>query len=147
MFTCETAGGNLGWVVNGKLRDVHSEEIRNDLIISEIPTEGGSKHETLTIPARAEYNGTTVQCAVLAFGGSDQSENVTMTIQGIGFASLEIMVWVAGCVCVKINPNFLTHLSSTSCALQYTLGYRFQKITYATCRVYDALVVHCIYLF
>ena len=83
MFTCETVGGALTWIVNGTQRDVHSAEIRNDLIISEIPTEGDSKLETLTIPARADYNGTTVQCAVLAFGGSAQTENVTMTIQGV----------------------------------------------------------------
>ena len=83
VFTCETVGGILGWVVNGTLRDFHSEEICNDLIISEISTEGGSKLETLTIPARAEYNGTRVQCAVLTFGGSDQSENATLIIQGI----------------------------------------------------------------
>ena len=83
MFTCETVGGALTWIVNGTQRDVHSAEIRNDLIISEISTEGGSKHETLTIPARAEYNVTTVQCAVLTFGGSALSDNVTMTIQGV----------------------------------------------------------------
>ena len=83
VFTCETIGGTLEWIVNGTKRDVHSEEIRNDLIISEIPTEGDSKRETLTIPARAEYNGTRVQCAVFTFGGSALSENVTMTIQGI----------------------------------------------------------------
>ena len=83
VFTCETVGGTLSWVFNGTLRDVHSEEIYNDLIISEIPTEGGSKLETLTIPARAEYNGTRIMCAVFTFGGSAQSENVTLTIQGI----------------------------------------------------------------
>ena len=83
VFTCETVGGILNWVVNGTLRYFHSEEIRNDLIISEISTEGGSTLETLTIPARAEYNGTRVQCAVLTFGGSDQSENATLSIQGI----------------------------------------------------------------
>ena len=83
MFTCETVGRTLAWVVNGTQRDVHSEEIRNDLIISEISTEGDSKLETLTIPARTEYNGTRVQCAVLTFGGSARSENVTLRIQGI----------------------------------------------------------------
>ena len=39
MFTCETVGGVLGWIVSGTQRDIHSEEIRNDLIILEIPTE------------------------------------------------------------------------------------------------------------
>ena len=83
VFTCETVGGTLGWIVNGTQRDVHPPEIRRDLIISEISTEGGSKQETLTIPARAEYNGTRVQCAVLTFGGSAQSENASLRIQGI----------------------------------------------------------------
>ena len=83
VFTCETVGGTLAWVVNGTQRDVHSEEIRNDLIISEMPTEGDSKQETLTIPARTEYNGTRVQCAVFTFGGSALSENATLRIQGI----------------------------------------------------------------
>ena len=83
VFTCETVGGTLAWVVNGTQRDVHSEEIRNDLIISELPTEGDSKLETLTIPARTEYIGTRVQCAVLTFGGSALSENATLRIQGI----------------------------------------------------------------
>ena len=86
VFTCETADGSLVWVVNGTQRDVHPPGIRNDLIISEIPTEGDNKQETLTIPARAEYNGTRVQCAVLTFGGSALSDNVTMTIQGIAVA-------------------------------------------------------------
>ena len=83
VFTCETVGGGLAWVLNGTLRDVHSEEIRNDLIISEIPTEGDSKQETMTIPARAEYNGTRIMCAVLTLGGSALSENSTLRIQGI----------------------------------------------------------------
>ena len=83
VFTCETVGGTMAWIVNGTQREVHPPEIRRDLVVSEIPTEGGSKLETLTIPARAEYNGTRVQCAVLTFGGSDQSKNVTLSIQGI----------------------------------------------------------------
>ena len=83
VFTCEAVGGTLAWVVNGTQRDVHPPEIHRDLIISEISTEGGSKLETLTIPARTEYNGTRVQCAVLTFGGSALSENATLRIQGI----------------------------------------------------------------
>ena len=40
--------------------------------------------ENLTIPARAEYNGTKLQCLVLKFGGGlAESENVTLTVQGI----------------------------------------------------------------
>ena len=66
----------------------HSEKtilmtLRRDLMVSEIDIDGGSTLETLTIPARAVYNGTRVQCAVFTFGGSDQSENATITVQGI----------------------------------------------------------------
>ena len=60
MFTCETVGGTLAWIVNGTQREVHPPEIRRDLIVSETVTDGGTTQETLTIPARAEYNGTRV---------------------------------------------------------------------------------------
>ena len=82
VFTCEAVGGTLVWVVNGTQREVHPAEIRRDLVVSETVVDGSTTLETLTIPARAEYNGTTVQCAVFTFGGSDQSESVTMRIQG-----------------------------------------------------------------
>ena len=83
MFTCETIGGTLAWIVNGTQREVHPPEIRRDLVVSETIIDGGTTLETLTIPARAEYNITRVQCAVVTFGGSDQSENATLRIQGI----------------------------------------------------------------
>ena len=82
-FTCETVGGTLVWVVNETQREVHPPEIRRDLVVSETIIDGGTTLETLTIPARTEYNGTRVQCAVFTFGGSDQSENATLRIQGI----------------------------------------------------------------
>ena len=83
-FTCETIGGTLVWVVNGTQREVHPPEIRRDLVVSETIIDGGTTLGTLTIPARAEYNGTRVQCFVGIFGGSTvQSENATMGIQGI----------------------------------------------------------------
>ena len=84
VFTCETVGGILAWIVNGTQREVHPAEIRRDLVVSEIITDDGTTLETLTIPARAEYNGTRVQCFVGIFGGSTvQSENATLRIQGI----------------------------------------------------------------
>ena len=82
-FTCETVGGILGWIVNGTQREVHSDDIRRDLVVTVTIIDGGTLLETLTIPARAEYNGTRVQCAVLTFGGSALSENATLSIQGI----------------------------------------------------------------
>ena len=83
-FTCETVGGTLVWVVNETQREVHPAEIRGDLIVTETITDDDTTLENLTIPARAEYNGTRVQCFVGIFGGSTvQSENATMRIQGI----------------------------------------------------------------
>ena len=46
-------------------------------------TAEGSTVEILTIPARAEYNGTKIQCVVVDFDGSTESDNVTLIIQGI----------------------------------------------------------------
>ena len=83
MFTCETVGGVLIWVVNGTQREIIDPEIRRDLMISETIIDGGSSVEELTIPARAEYNGTRVQCLVLSLSGSKLSENATMIIQGM----------------------------------------------------------------
>ena len=83
-FTCETVGGTLAWIVNGTQREVHPAEIRRDLIVSETIADDDTTMENLTIPARAEYNGTRVQCFVGIFGGSKvQSENAIMRIQGI----------------------------------------------------------------
>ena len=83
-FTCVTVGGTLVWIVNGTQREVHPAEIRRVLVVSETITDDDTTLENLTIPARAEYNGTRVQCFVGIFGGSTvQSENATMRIQGI----------------------------------------------------------------
>ena len=83
VFTCETDDGFSGWRINGIRLQNLPPEIRNDVKISVINTPEGSTVETLTIPARAEYNGTTVQCLVVTVGGSsDESENATLKIQG-----------------------------------------------------------------
>ena len=83
-FTCETVGGTLGWVVNGTQQDVHPAEIRRDLVVTEIIIDDDTTLENLTIPARAEYNGTRVQCFVGISGGlTAQSDNATLWIQGI----------------------------------------------------------------
>ena len=100
MFTCETVGGTLAWIVNGTQQEVHPPEIRRDLIVSEIDIAGGITAGTLTIPARAKYNETRVQCAVFTFDGSAQSENATMNIQGIFahyIATIKVFVQVPHC--------------------------------------------------
>ena len=71
------------WTVNGILLERLPPEIRSDVVVSETNTPEGTIVEVLTIPARAEYNGTRVQCLVAELGGSsDESENATLTIQG-----------------------------------------------------------------
>ena len=83
-FICESDGGLSGWRINGTLRRHLPPEIHNDLSVSSATTAEGTTVEELTIPARAEYNGTRVQCVVLDFGGSSaESENATLKIQGI----------------------------------------------------------------
>ena len=52
--------------------------------MSETITDDDTTMENLTIAARAEFNGTRVQCFVGIFGGSTvQSNNATLSIQGI----------------------------------------------------------------
>ena len=83
-FTCETDGGLSGWRINGTVLQELPPEIHDDLDVSVSTTAEGSRVEILTIPARAEYNGTKIQCLVLKIGGhSAESENVTLTVQGI----------------------------------------------------------------
>ena len=83
MFTCETDDGLSGWKINGTLQNRLPPEIRNDVMVSVTNTAEGSTVEVLTIPARAEYNGTRVQCFILGFdGGLAESENVKLNIQG-----------------------------------------------------------------
>ena len=83
-FTCETDSGLSGWRINRTLLQDLPPEIRSDLRVSVTSTAEGSTVEVLTIPARAEYNGTRVQCLVVTYfgGGSSESENATLKIQG-----------------------------------------------------------------
>ena len=82
VFVCETDGGLAGWRVNGELLTDLPPDVREDLVISETNTAEGTTVESLTIPARAEYNGTRVQCVVFSPDGSAESENATLVIQG-----------------------------------------------------------------
>ncbi|CAI8024255.1 hypothetical protein GBAR_LOCUS14103, partial [Geodia barretti] len=84
VFTCETRGGITSWRLNGTQREILLLDIRSDLVISEKSTtsEGTAVHN-LTILARAQYNGTRVQCLSVIIGGPlVESDNVTLTIQG-----------------------------------------------------------------
>ena len=83
VFTCETDGGLPGWRVNGTLLQDLPPEIRSDLVVLETNTDEGSTLEQITIPARAEYNTTKVQCLAVTFSGLEESENATVIIQGV----------------------------------------------------------------
>ena len=72
------------WLVNGTQRSTFLPDIRIDLVVSEIITPEYTTVQNLTIPARAQYNGTRVQCLSVIIGVSlVESDNVTLTIQGI----------------------------------------------------------------
>ena len=83
VFTCETDGGISGWRVNGTFLDDLPPAIEMDLVIIGANTAEGTRLASLTIPARAEYNGTRVSCFVQRLGGSFmESANVTLKTQG-----------------------------------------------------------------
>ena len=80
MFTCETRGGAIGWKVNGTLFEgLGSNEINSKKAGN--ATAEDTTVETLTIPARAQYNGTRVSCLSVIPGVSFvESGNATLTI-------------------------------------------------------------------
>ena len=83
VFTCETRGGITLWRVNGTQRETFLPDIVRDLVVSEITTPEGVLVTKLTIPARAQYNGTRVQClSVIIDISRAESDNATLTIQG-----------------------------------------------------------------
>ena len=83
VFTCVTGGGFTGWKVNGTGFTDVSAEVQNDLRTSQESLADSEKRTTLTILARTAYNGTTVQCVTWLGGDIVESENATLTIQGI----------------------------------------------------------------
>ena len=63
-------------------------DILRDLVVT--GTEGHSV-QTLTIPARPQYNGTRVQClSVIIDVSRAESDNATLTIQGISSLHLQL---------------------------------------------------------
>ena len=85
VFKCETTGGSTSWYVNGTLLETLPPNVQRDLLEPPgINTPDGTRLENLTIPARAEYNGTRVQCVVFTADGltAIESESATFRIQG-----------------------------------------------------------------
>ena len=82
-FMCETRNApSFAWRVNGTFLSQLDPSLRADLDTDQ-ETVGDIELYTLTIPARAEYNGTVVQCVASVPGGEfRQSGNATLMIQG-----------------------------------------------------------------
>ena len=81
VFRCEVTGGHVSWNVNGKPTTEQTSIPRDDLKVHFDDSENGNPLVIMTITARAEYNGTTVQCVVNG-GFSDRSKNASLRIQG-----------------------------------------------------------------
>ena len=82
---CELNGGLASWRVNGIYYNSLPSEIRDDLDTYQEDSDDGAGNEilTLTIPGKAKYNGTKVQCVTGEFGSDPiESENATFKIQG-----------------------------------------------------------------
>ncbi|CAI8028068.1 hypothetical protein GBAR_LOCUS15992, partial [Geodia barretti] len=89
-FQCETDGGITSWVFNGIPRQDLPQEVEDDLEVVSTNTDKGTSVETLTFPARPEYNCHTVQCVVLKSGVDYvESEPATLTIiEGLSSSSV-----------------------------------------------------------
>ena len=84
-FICETRNApSFGWRVNGTFLSQLDPSLRADLDTGQ-ETVGDIEQYTLTIIARAEYNGTVIQCVAAVPGGDfRESGNATLMIQGTG---------------------------------------------------------------
>ena len=92
LFTCETDGSISSWRINGTLPGDLPPAVHSDLELSSIGTDNGTTLLILTIPARAEYNNTRVQCLTGTFGGSSvESETAILKVQGIIHVSIYSM--------------------------------------------------------
>ena len=77
-FYCLTdIGSTAHWRLNETDYDDLPSQLQHDLVIS------SESVYSITIPARAEYNGTRVQCVAESNGHSVVSDNATMILQGI----------------------------------------------------------------
>ena len=82
-FTCETRNAPaFSWRVNGTFLGQLDPSLRAELDTDQ-ETVGNIDRHTLTITARAEYDGTVVQCVASVPGGDfRESRNATLMIQG-----------------------------------------------------------------
>ena len=87
-FTCRSRNApSFAWRVNGTFLSQLDPSLHADLD-TEQETVGDNELYTLTIPARAKYNGTMVQCVVFVPGREfRECGNATLIIQGIAEAN------------------------------------------------------------
>ena len=93
VFSCVTRDGTTHWRVNDT--DLPSE-LHADLVTDQASVSGLDLF-TLTIPGRAEYNGTRVQCVTEDGGDSVESSIATLQIQGMHcnhYQDSSIMWWL-----------------------------------------------------
>ena len=83
-FLCSTRDSSTAhWRLNESDYDDLPSQLQHDLVI-DIASTVNSQLLDVTIPARAEYNGTRVQCVAESDDGhSVVSDTVTLTIQGM----------------------------------------------------------------
>ena len=81
-FVCVTTGNFANWRLDGmNLDDLPPGELRDEAVADEITGQWtGNRHFTLTIPGRAAYNGTTVQCVS---DDGKKSNVATLFVKGI----------------------------------------------------------------
>ena len=99
--------------MNGRAIFELSPQLRSDLVTSFSTSEEGNSVVILSVIARTEYNGTTVQCLING-GFSGQSENVTLSVQGI-LHKLCILEWEPGCASSRTLSLSHSLLSQVHC--------------------------------
>jgi len=111
-FTCVTRNApSFTWRVNGTFLRLLDDSLRADLDTDQ-ETLGDREQYTLTIPARAEYNGTVVQGVASVPGGEfRESESATLMIQGIAEA----------CACIHLTESSIPILLSQDRWLQWVV--------------------------
>ena len=94
VFTCETDGHLSGWEINETVVGDLPVAVGSELEFFSTITENGTTLLKLTIPARAEYNNTRVQCVVVKLGDPPvevESETAILKVQGITYVSIYSM--------------------------------------------------------
>ena len=79
---CRINSGVQGWTVDGEELNKQTPQNYPDFQIQTVDASSGPPVHTLSIVGRSAYNGTTVLCSSLSYGGSFNSSHATLQIQG-----------------------------------------------------------------